>query len=534
MMLGGFDRWLNAGRLAAAATLLILALAPAGSHAQLRGLGGSAGGLGGGIVGGRGIAPPDLGNDTGRGGGPLGGAVPGAPPLPSTDAPTGRINTNAITNTLNGPVLGTVTGPVTNTLSVPRDTIRGLGGTLDRSARNVTGAAGTVVRRSGVPPAGERRFVPNEVVVGLPTSLSPQVLDGLLRRHRLTRLETRSMGLTGVTMHRVQVTDGRSVSDVIRAIESERGVGAAQPNYRYTLQAPLAGESTSERWLQYVLAKLQIPEAHHISTGERILVALIDSGIDVSHPEIAGSVAGSYDALNSKEGPHSHGTAMAGAIVAHGRLAGIAPSARILAARAFGAATSGADGTTFAILMALDWSLAQGARVINMSFAGPSDPEIARALATAHKKGIVLVAAAGNAGPKSPPLFPASDPNVIAVTATDSKDELFRVAVRGRHIAVAAPGVEILGPAPDRQYQLSSGTSVAAAQVSGIVALLLQRKPDLKPDTVRRILTSSATDLGPKGRDDQFGSGLANGLRALQAADRVAPPTEPTNVSSAR
>jgi subtilisin family serine protease len=225
---------------------------------------------------------------------------------------------------------------------------------------------------------------------------------------------------------------------------------------------------------------------------------------------------------------------MAGAIVAHGRLAGIAPSARILAARAFGAATSGADGTTFAILMALDWSLAQGARVINMSFAGPSDPEIARALATAHKKGIVLVAAAGNAGPKSPPLFPASDPNVIAVTATDSKDELFRVAVRGRHIAVAAPGVEILGPAPDQQYQLSSGTSVAAAQVSGIVALLLQRKPDLKPDTVRRILTSSAADLGPKGRDDQFGSGLANGLRALQAADRVAPPPKPTNVSSAR
>ena len=85
-----------------------------------------------------------------------------------------------------------------------------------------------------------------------------------------------------------------------------------------------------------------------------------------------------------------------------------------------------------------------------MSFAGPSDPEIALALAAARKKGIVLVAAAGNAGAKSPPLFPASDANVIAVTAIDAEDQLFKLANRGKHIAVAAPGVEILAPSPER------------------------------------------------------------------------------------
>ena len=157
-----------------------------------------------------------------------------------------------------------------------------------------------------------------------------------------------------------------------------------------------------------------------------------------------------------------------------------------------------------------------------MSFAGPSDPEIAHALAAAHKKGVVLVAAAGNAGAKSPPLFPASDANVIAVTATDAGDKLFKLANRGKHIAVAAPGVEILGPSTNGGYQISTGTSVAAAQVSGVAALLLERKPDLRPDALRKILASTATDLGPKGRDSQFGAGLVNAYRAIQSLVAVA------------
>jgi subtilisin family serine protease len=153
-----------------------------------------------------------------------------------------------------------------------------------------------------------------------------------------------------------------------------------------------------------------------------------------------------------------------------------------------------------------------------MSFAGPADPAIHRSLEAARKKGIVLIAAAGNAGAKSPPLYPAADANVIAVTATDADDKLFEQSVRGSHIAVAAPGAQILVAIPDGGYEVSSGTSYSAAEVAGIAALLLERKSDLTPDQVRGILQTTAKDLGPKGRDIMFGAGLADAYGAVMAA----------------
>src|SRR4249920_822445 len=140
------------------------------------------------------------------------------------------------------------------------------------------------------------------------------------------------------------------------------------------------------------------------------------------------------------------------------------------------------------------------------------------AMKSAHDKGVVLIAAAGNQGPSSPPLYPAADPNVIAVTATDAKDELLAQANQGAYVAVAAPGVDILEPAPNGGYQVTTGTSVAAAHVSGIAALLLDHDPTLNAAAIRDILTSSAKHHTPDGRDDQFGWGLVDPYRALTAA----------------
>ena len=290
-----------------------------------------------------------------------------------------------------------------------------------------------------------------------------------------------------------------------------------QPNFRYLLQdqkaVPIEGDPA-----QYALAKLRLPEAHTLAHGANVTVAVIDSGIDVRHPELAGAIADSFDALGSKEGPHVHGTGVAGAIVAHARLMGSAPAARILAIRAFGTSAKGAESTTFVVLKGLDYAAGHGARIVNMSFAGPKDPLIERGIAAVAARGILMVAAGGNAGPKSPPLYPAANPNVIAVSATDAQDKLFAASNRGAYIAVAAPGVDIFLPAPDEKYQMTSGTSFSAAYVSGLAALMLERNPALKPDEVRAILMQTARDLGTPGRDDLFGAGEADAYAAVSAA----------------
>ena len=110
-------------------------------------------------------------------------------------------------------------------------------------------------------------------------------------------------------------------------------------------------------------------------------------------------------------------------------------------------------------------------------------------------------------------------PNVIGVTATDENDELFGQAVRGPQVAVAAPGVDVMVPAPSETYQLTTGTSVAAAHVSGVAALLIERHPEVSAQTILEVLTSSATHLNPKGRDNLFGWGLVDPAAALAELD---------------
>ncbi len=372
--------------------------------------------------------------------------------------------------------------------------------------------------------ANERRLVPDEVLVALVNAVTPAQITALQRRHRLTPVELQTFQLAGTTLTRWRIPDRRSVATVVRALERDRAVASVQPNYLFTMQDDAKDEAKDESkpaakgdMPQYGLAKLHLPQAHELVKGDDVRVAVIDSGIDAASPELAGSVAETFDTLATPMKPHKHGTAIAGLIAAHGKLTGAAPDARILAVRAFDADGEGAKGTTFNILKGLDWAAAHGARVINMSFAGPNDAELHRSLAAAHKKGIVLVAAAGNAGPKSPPLYPAADPDVIAVTATDADDKLFAQSNRGDYIAIAAPGADVLVVNADGGYEALSGTSFSAAEVSGIVALMLQREPTLSPDKARDILMTTARDLGPKGRDPLFGAGLADAYGAVMA-----------------
>ena len=370
-------------------------------------------------------------------------------------------------------------------------------------------------RGSGVPPRGERRFIADEIILEFAPGATPQAIDQLARRYNLTPLESQSFPLIGSIFSRWHIAGGRSVPNVVGVVEDERIVASAQPNYLFALQqdaasgaaantAPAHGEAA-----QYVLAKLQIGEAHQVATGKNILVAVIDSQIDAKHPDLDGTIAKSLDELGGAENPPQHGTAIAGAIAAHGKLLGIAPGVQLLAERAFDDTPGKSKGTSFAIYKSLQAAADGGARVVNMSFVGPADPALHRMLAAAYAKDMVLIAAAGNAGPDAAPFYPAADPDVIAVTASDSHDGLFQMANRGAYIAVAAPGVDILALAPGDAYQITTGTSVAAAHVSGIAALLLELKPSLKPKDIRTIIMTTAKP------NADLGAGLVNAYRAV-------------------
>jgi hypothetical protein len=359
--------------------------------------------------------------------------------------------------------------------------------------------------------------IPNEFVAEIDATLSDAQADELARRHGLVRIESQNFPLLGATIGRFRITDRRSPDTVSREFATDASVRSLQPNFRYALQEQKAALSEGDP-AQYALAKLRLPQAHQLARGADVRLAVIDSGIDVSHPELAGSIVDTVDVLGGAGGPHVHGTGIAGTIASHARLMGSAPAARILAIRAFGVASGVAESNTYVVLKGLDYAAAHDAKIINMSFAGPKDPLIERAIAVVAARNIVMVAAAGNAGGKSPPLYPAANPDVIAVSATDAQDRLFSASNRGSYVSVAAPGVDIFLPAPDGKYQITSGTSFSAAFVSGLAALMLERNPALKPQELRAILMKTARDLGSPDRDDQFGAGEADALAAVEAA----------------
>ncbi len=388
----------------------------------------------------------------------------------------------------------------------------GKGGSAKKLAKKGKGGADKGSSQAAV----NLRSLPNELVAEIDGSLSTAEADALARRHGLERISSENLPLLGSTIGLFRIVDRRPLETARRQFAADASVRSVQFNFRYFLQQQRKTTTEGDA-AQYAVAQLRLPQAHQLVRGMNVTIAVIDSGVDARHPELANSVADNFDALGSKEGPHVHGTGIAGAIVAHARLMGSAPEARLLAIRAFGGGSKG-ESTSYVIIRGMNYAAEHGAQIINMSFAGPKDPLIERAIAATAAKGILMVAAAGNAGAKSPPLYPAANPNVIAVSGTDAQEKLFAASNRGNHIAIAAPGADIFLPAPDDKYQITSGTSFSAAYISGVAALIMERNPALKPNDVRAILMKTARDLGTPGRDDLFGAGNADAFAAVTAA----------------
>lgn len=383
--------------------------------------------------------------------------------------------------------------------------------------------------------ASDGPYVDREVLVELAGTQPAGAIERIAARHGLTRLDSAELTLAGTTAHRLRVNGRRSVDSAVAALGRDSGVALAQRNHLYRLAVDRGQAYYPLSASQYAAAKLHLAEAHRLATGEGVTVAVIDSGVDTSHPELQGAIGASENTLSSEASPDRHGTAIAGAIAARGQLRGVAPGTRILAIRAFSPATgrAQAEGTSWDIVRAVDLAGKAGAQVVNMSFAGPADRLMSRELAGGLQRGIVFVAAAGNGGPAAPPAYPAAEPGVIAVTATDLQDRLYESANRGPYVAFAAPGVDVLVASPQAGYDTSTGTSVAAAHVSGIVALMLERYRGMSPAAIRAALAARARDLGPPGPDPEFGAGLVDAYAALGGPEAPAASAAPSPMAAA-
>ncbi len=374
-----------------------------------------------------------------------------------------------------------------------------------------------------LPPPGSSDLaeaLPDEVLILLRPGQGQGAADAIARDYAMGLAETIPLAILGTEAYRLLIVQTRPLGPLVDLLNLDPRIQIAQPNYRYrTMQAAPAASAPLR---QYALERLQAEQANRIARGQGVRVAVIDTRIDASHPALAGRMAGVIDVIGPPGrdlalDPGRHGTALAGIIAADGRLRGIAPSVQLLSVQAFtpdpgtpGSGTSTSDKIARAIDLAVD----QGARVLNLSFAGPRDPIVGRMVRRAFERGAVIVAAVGNDGQERT-RFPAAFDEVIAVTATDARDRLYAQANRGAFVGVAAPGVDIVTTGPGGSIQSLSGTSMAAAYVSGVAALLLERNPAMTPAEVRAMIEASSIDLGTPGKDSQFGSGRVDAFRAV-------------------
>jgi hypothetical protein len=370
----------------------------------------------------------------------------------------------------------------------------------------------TLTRRDRLRGRGRpgERFAAKEVVIALSLREAARLEERIALSYRVQVLQRTDLPLLDRRVLRLRIADGRSIDDVLAEMRGDTGIATPQPNNYYRRQA--AGQGASG--LQYAFDQLEIPAAHRVATGRGLIVAVIDSGIDRSHPDLDKSIRKMFDATGDKRAlDDPHGTSVAGIIAAHGQINGVAPESQLLDVRVFG---SDDVATTMTLLKGLQWAADNRARIVNLSLAGPRDELLEQAIEALLAKGIVVVAAAGNEGAAAPSAYPAAFEGVIAVTATDATDGLYAEANQGSYIAVAAPGVDVIAPALNQAYLMNSGTSFAAAHVSGVIALMLQHDPGLSVRQIRELLQAKAKDLGPPGIDAQFGAGRVNALAVLQ------------------
>jgi subtilisin family serine protease len=331
---------------------------------------------------------------------------------------------------------------------------------------------------------------------------SPTLLAGtestaafITRRYGLNLLYVWPMEALGEQCAVFEVPRGGSVREVVRRLSSDPRVTLAQAVETFQTQG---GDPYAH--LQHGSTTLHLDQAHRWATGKGVKVAVVDTGVDFDHPDLRDRVKKAQNFVDRGEVTFTndiHGTAVAGLIAATANndvgIAGVAPQAEIYALKACWEEPPGgrrAICNSYTLAKAVDFAIAKlETQVLNFSLAGPTDPILGKLIDRALAKGIVVVAADGGTPGQG---FPASHKGVIGVLGSDDLSGSPTVPAGRSSAALAAPGVDILTTMPHGTYDLFSGSSAAAAEVSGIAALLLEKNPKLTPSQLAAILQKTA------------------------------------------
>jgi serine protease len=366
------------------------------------------------------------------------------------------------------------------------------------------------------------------VVSGLSES-AQQMLPATVSTAKPVRVVSTSISKGKPVVKVTTATDRTTAAQLVKAAQKTKGaIGVELDSVVTALDVPTGTDPY--RGQQWDLSKIREADAWQRSTGAGATVAVIDTGVDATHPDLAGQVLPGTDLINGTSGvssdPNGHGTHVAGTIAAltgNGvGVSGFAPNAKILPIRVLDANGSGYTST---IATGIIYAADHGANVINMSLGGPGPTAaMTNAIAYARTKGVTVVAAAGNERTSGSPIsYPAADPGVIAVAATDSADRVASYSNQGSYVDVAAPGSSILSTLPGDKYAFYNGTSMASPHVAAVAALLKAYDPGLTPDGIENALESSAVDLGAPGKDNDFGYGRIDAAAALDAVTPSTP-----------
>jgi type VII secretion-associated serine protease mycosin len=312
-----------------------------------------------------------------------------------------------------------------------------------------------------------------------------------------------------------------STHDLVEFFSKKKNVLFAEPHY--LLLPNMVPNDSFYPSYQWNMPIIDMEKAWDISKGkDNIKVAVIDTGVELNHPEFKGKLTAGYNVLTGSgnaNDDNGHGTHVTGVIAAHINnkegIAGMTWYNPIIPIKGIGADGS---GSSFDIAKGIKWATDHGAKVINLSVGNYNPSQVLHdAIKYAYTKDVVMIAATGNDN-TSQPSYPASYPEVIGVSAIDGNKNRATFSNYGASVDVVAPGVDIPSTYINQEYAQLSGTSMACPHVTGLATLIRSVNPGLKNEQVMAIIKKSAEDLGAKGRDDYYGYGLINVSKALEWA----------------